>query len=146
MTKKKSKKRSVSNSVVPPDAPTLFIDICAWSHRLSEALTELGAPFVALTQHLPANTPDEKWLSEVGKQGWILLTRDENIRRRPNELQAFRAHGVIGFVLTAGNASAADTATLVSRFYPKLIRTAQSAKPPAMFSITLAGRISKLKL
>lgn len=146
MTKKKSKKRSVSNSVVPPDAPTLFIDICAWSHRLSEALTELGAPFVALTQHFPANTPDEKWLSEVGKQGWILLTRDKHIRRRPNELQAFRDNGVIAFVLTAGDASAADTADLVKRLYPKLIRRARAAKPPAMFSITLAGAINNIKL
>lgn len=146
MTKKKSKKRSASNNAVPPDAPTLFIDICAWSHRLGEALTELGAPFIALTQHFPSNTPDEKWLREVGKQGWILLTRDEKIRRRPNELQAFRDHGVIGFVLTAGNASAADTAALVSRVYPKLIRKAQATKPPAMFSVTLTGTISNIKL
>lgn len=146
MTKKKSKKRSGSNSVVPPDAPTLFIDICAWSHRLGEALTAVGALFIALTQHFPSNTPDEEWLREVGKQGWILLTRDEKIRRRPNELRAFRDHGAIGFVLTAGNASAADTAALVTRVYPKLIHKAKTAKPPAMFSVTLAGTISQIKL
>lgn len=146
MTKKKSKKRSASNSVASPDAPTLFIDICAWSHRLRDALDALGAPYVALTEHFSANTPDEEWLQEVGKRCWILLTRDEKIRRRPNELQAFRDHGVIGFVLTAGNASAADTAALVTRLYPKLIRKAKAAKPPAMFTVTLTGTISQIKL
>ena len=146
LTKKKSKKRSVSNSAASPDVPTLFIDICAWSHRLRDALDALDAPYVALTQHFSTNTPDEEWLQEVGKRGWILLTRDERIRRRPNELQAFRNHGVIGFVLTAGNASAADTAALVTRLYPKLIRKAKAAKPPAMFTVTLAGTISQIKL
>jgi len=109
-------------------------------------LTAVGALFIALTQHFPSNTPDEEWLREVGKQGWILLTRDEKIRRRPNELRAFRDHGAIGFVLTAGNASAADTAALVTRVYPKLIHKAKTAKPPAMFSVTLAGTISQIKL
>ena len=145
MTKKKSKKHSVSNSVVPPDAPTLFIDICAWSHRLGDALTELGAPFVALNQHFPQNTPDNVWLQEAGKRHWVVLTRDKHIRRRPNELQAFRDNGVIAFVLTAGDASAADTADLVKRLYPKLIRKAQGTKPPAMFSVTLAGAIMPIK-
>lgn len=145
MTKKKSKKHSVSNSVVPPDAPTLFIDICAWSHRLGEALTQLDAPFVALNQHFPQNTPDDVWLKEVGKRHWVVLTRDKHIRRRPNELQAFRDNGVIAFVLTAGDASAADTAALVCGIYPKLIRKAQATKPPAMFSITLKGTIAKIK-
>jgi hypothetical protein len=113
---------------------------------LGDALTELGAPFIALNQHFPQNTPDEVWLKEAGKRHWVVLTRDKNIRRRPNELQAFRDSGVIAFVLTAGDASAADTAVLVKRVYPKLIRKAQSSKPPAMFSITLGGAISQIKL
>lgn len=146
MTKKKSKKRSASSSAVPPDAPTLFIDICAWSRPLGEALTELGAPFVALHQFFPQHTPDAEWLKEAGKRCWIVLTRDKHIRRRPNELQAFRDSRVTAFVLTAGDASAVDTAALVSRLYPKIIRKAQATKPPAMFSITLAGAINPIKL
>lgn len=113
---------------------------------MGDALTELGAPFVALNQHFPQNTPDEVWLKEAGKRRWVVLTRDKNIRRRPNELQAFRDSGVIVFVLTAGDASAADTATLVSRLYLRLIRKAQATKAPAMFSVTLAGAISQIKL
>lgn len=75
-----------------------------------------------------------------------MLTRDKNIRRKPNELRAFKEHGVIGFVLTSGDASAADTAALVTAIYPKLIRKVRGVKPPAMFSITLAGTIAPIKL
>jgi hypothetical protein len=53
---------------------------------------------------------------------------------------------VIGFVLTSGDASANDTAALVAAAYPKLIRKVRGIKPPAMFSITLAGAITSIKL
>ena len=111
---------------------------------MGDALTALGAPFISLSKHFPQNTPDEVWLKEAGKRGWIVLTRDRHIRRRPNELMIFRESNVIAFVLTAGDASAADTATLVKRIYPKLIRKAQATKPPAMYSVTQAGIISKI--
>ena len=144
--KKKSKKRSASNNAAPPDTPVLFIDRCAWSHKLGEALTNIGAPFIPHHEKFKPACPDEEWLEAVGKQGWIVLTRDKNIRRKPNELRAFQEHSVIGFVLTSGDASAADTAALVTAVYLKLIRKAKGTKPPAMFSITLAGAITPIKL
>lgn len=146
MTKKKSKKHSASNNAAPPDTPVLFIDRCAWSHKLGEALTEISAPFIPHHEKFKPACPDEEWLETAGKQGWIVLTRDKNIRRKPNELRAFKEHGVIGFVLTSGDASAADTAALVAAVYLKLIRKAKGTKPPAMFSITLAGAITPIKL
>lgn len=146
MTKKKSKKRSVSSSVSPPNTPVLFIDRCAWSHKLGEALTKIGAPFIPHNEKFKPACPDDEWLKAVGMLGWIVLTRDKNIRRKPNEIRAFRQYGVIGFVLSSGDASAADTAALVTAVYPKLIQKANDAKPPAMFSITLSGAINPIKL
>ena len=124
----------------------LFIDRCAWSHKLGDALTNIGAHFIPHHEKFEPACPDETWLEVAGKQGWVVLTRDKNIRRKPNELRAFREHGVIGFVLTSGDASAADTAALVTAVYPKLIRKAKGTKPPAMFSITPAGAITLVKL
>lgn len=109
MTKKTSKKRSASNNAGPPNPPPLFIDRCAWSNRLGDALTELGIPFIPHHDCFAPACPDEDWLEVAGKKGWIVLTRDKNIRRKPNELRAFREHGVIAFVLTGGDATAADT-------------------------------------
>ena len=73
-----------------------------------------------------------------------MLTRDKAIRRKPNELRAFRENKVIAFALASGNASAEDTAQLVVALYPQFLRKVRAAKPPVMFSVTLAGTISQV--
>ncbi len=148
--KTKSKKRFASNSVAPPDfpagTPLLFVDRCAWSRRLGEALRNAGIPFVAHDDKFAKNCADVDWLPVVGREEWIVITRDKNIRRKPNELKAFRDAKVIAFALASGNASAEDTARLVVGLYPKILRKTRGAKPPAMFSVTLAGTISPVRL
>jgi hypothetical protein len=146
LTKKRSKKPSASNNVAPPDAPPLFVDRCAWSNSLGKALTERDIPFIPHHDRFAPACPDEEWLEVAGKEGWIVLTRDKNIRRKPNELRAFREHGVIAFVLTGGDATAADTAVLVTALYPRMLRKLKGAKPPAMFTLTMAGSIGVIKL
>lgn len=81
----------------------------------------------------------------AGREGWIVLTRDQAIRRKPNELKAFREAKLIMFALASGNASAEDTARLVVMLYPKMLRKAKSATPPAMFSVTLSGSINPVR-
>lgn len=81
----------------------------------------------------------------AGREAWIVITRDQAIRRKPNELRAFREAKLIMFALASGNASAEDTARLVVSLYPKILRKAQSSKPPAMFSVTLAGSINPVR-
>jgi predicted nuclease of predicted toxin-antitoxin system len=142
LTKKKSKKPSASNSAASPEPITLFVDRCAWSRLLGEALDEIGANYIAHHQRFAPAAPDEEWLAVAGQEAWIVLTRDKRIRRRPAELDAFREHKVIVFVLAAGNASAAETAELVSRLYKKILRLAKQAQPPVMYSLTRSG-ISK---
>lgn len=144
--KTKSKKRSASSSAAPPDAPPLFIDRCAWSRRLGEALRSAGIPFIAHHEKFEPACPDEEWLEVAGNAGWIVLTRDKAIRRKANELRAFCEHKVIAFALASGNASAEDTAQLVVALYPRFLRKVQCAKPPAMFSVTLVGTISPVRL
>jgi hypothetical protein len=146
LTKKKSKRRSVSSSASQPDTPLLFVDRCAWSIRLGEALTTANIAFIPHHHRFAPDCPDEEWLPVAGKSGWVVLTRDKNIRRKPNELQAFKKNLVLAIVLSSGQASASDTASLVVSLYPKLMRKIQTAKPPAMFTVTLAGTISKIKL
>lgn len=138
---RKSRKRSASNSAARPEPPLLFIDRCAWSRKLGEALQAAGIAYAAHHDHFPDDCPDEDWLKTVGDRGWIVLTRDQWIRRKPNELQAFRDHKVIAFVLTGGNASASNTADLVVKLHAKIIAKAKAATPPAMYVMTMAGAI-----
>lgn len=90
-----------------PDSggPTLFIDRDAWSHRLDLALRAAGIAFVAHREHFDDDMPDPEWLTQVGQHGWIVLTRDQRIRNRPNELRAAREARLHVFALTSGNLS-----------------------------------------
>lgn len=81
----------------------------------------------------------------AGREGWIVITRDQAIRRKANELQAFRDANLIVFVLASGNATAADTARLVVGLYSRIIRKALGTTRPAMFSVTLAGGINPVR-
>lgn len=74
-----------------------------------------------------------------------MITRDQAIRRKPNELQVFRDAKVILFALASGNATAEDTAKLMVGLYPRILRKAAAATPPAMFSVTLAGGINPVR-
>lgn len=141
-----SRKRSASNSGSPPDTtPPLFIDRCAWSRKLGDELDQAGIPFIAHHQKFAPACPDEEWIAEADKHGWIVITRDQAIRRKPNELKAFRDTRLIMFALASGNASAEDTARLVVSLYQKILRKARGTAPPAMFSITLAGGINQVR-
>lgn len=99
----------------PPERFTLFIDREAWSGKLGAALRLANIPFEAHRDHFAHDTPDVDWLREVGRKGWLVLTRDQNIRRKPNELAALREAGVILFAFTSGNLSAQETADIVVR-------------------------------
>lgn len=109
------------------------------------ALKEVGIPYIAHHEKFAPACPDEEWLTAVGKEDWIVVTRDQNIRRKANELKAFRDAKLIVFVLASGNASAADTAALVVNLYPKFLKLAHAAKPPAMFSVSLKQTITQLR-
>jgi hypothetical protein len=146
LPKPTSKKRSASNSASPPDAARrLFIDRCAWSRRLGEALAAANIPFIAHHEKFAPACPDEEWMTEAGRHKWIVITRDQAIRRKPNELKAFREAKLVMFALASGNASAEDTARLVVDLYLKILRKAQASKPPAMYSVTLAGNINPVR-
>lgn len=136
------------NTAAPPDAapaPTLFIDRDLWSRRLDAALREAGVPFVAHRDLFEGDTPDVVWIAEVGRRGWVVLTRDQEIRRRPNELAAVRAARIHLFALTSGNLSAADTAELCVAAWPAVRRAVAAHAAPAIFSITRGARVAWIK-
>lgn len=126
--------------------PTLFVDRDAWSRALGDALLGAGIRFVAHHQRFAPDTPDTEWLGVAGREGWLVLTRDQNIRRRPHELAAVKAAGVCMFVLAQGNLSAAETAGIVTGAWPRMQRAARGARRPAIFTLTRGGDMRKLAL
>lgn len=59
--------------------------------------------------HFADRTPDTEWLSLVGAKGWVVITHDEQIRYKANELAAVMQHGV-AMLLVVGHAPYAKLA------------------------------------
>jgi hypothetical protein len=52
--------------------------------------------------------PDERWLHDAGVHGWVVVTKDERIRRRPREKSAFLKAKARVVCLTPGGLTMAE--------------------------------------
>lgn len=97
-----------------------------------------------LHEHFPPPTPDREWLLEVGRRGWVVLTKDQRIHRRRIELDALLSAGVAAFVLTSGNMSGTATANAFVLAYPRIRKTLRDFAPPLVAAVHANGRLRML--
>lgn len=85
---------------------------------------------------------DEIWLRDVGARGWVVLTKDDAIRRRPAERDALIDASVRVFCLTAAQLRGAEQ---LARFAENRERILRRARQPGPFIYGVyAGRIARL--
>lgn len=109
----------------------LFIDRCARSAALGQALNEGGIHFIAHHERFSHDTPDEIWLSAAADKSWLVVTRDQRIRSRANELAARQRARLHVFVFTQGGLTAAETGSILMRCHAAMVRQAARVAPPA---------------
>lgn len=73
--------------------------------------------------HFKPNTPDEEWIGEVGRRGWIAVTRDARIRYSPLALSILMHSKTQLFVLV-GKLTTREAAELFLRWRDKVVETA----------------------
>ena len=87
-----------------PDQPAFLIDRSLGREHLAAALTDLG-----LTVHTLASVwgeaaaqdlDDETWLAYAGTNDWVVLMKDDKIRRRPAERELRGGKRVLDSELT----------------------------------------------
>lgn len=132
---------------MPPETSgtVLFIDRDLWSRKLDAALRAAAIPFEAHRDHFADDMPDPQWLLEVGTGGWAVVTRDQRIRHRANELAAVRQARMHVFALTSGNLSAAASAEVLLAAWPAVQRALAETAPPMLWSITRGGVVRRIK-
>ena len=139
-----SGKPSASSIDSPPEPRALFIDRCAWSGALGRGLSEAHIPFVAHRDLFEHDVPDEVWLAAAADKGWLVVTRDQRIRYRANELAAMRRARLHVFVFTQGGLTGAETGSILVRCHPSMVRHAALVPAPAFFSLTRSGDVKRL--
>ncbi|MGH9733526.1 MAG: hypothetical protein ACRD8A_02905 [Candidatus Acidiferrales bacterium] len=126
-----------------PDDFILYLDenLCNCAPVLT-ALQENNIPHERHLAHFGSGTPDHEWLPFVGRNGWVLLTRDQNIRYRGIEHSRVMRYGVREFVFKAGNLHKDELAKVLIIALPKMREICQKFDPPFIASITELGVVN----
>ena len=144
--RKPSRKRSAASSTGLPDSVVFYLDESIYSRVLVEALRAAGARLEHVRGAVPAGLPDAEWLAIAGRNGWIVLMRDQRIRYRTIERDALKRAAVGAFVFTGGQATARDTAEAIVPKLRKMGSIATSERKPFLYSLSARGSLTRVPL
>jgi hypothetical protein len=75
------------------------VERSAGRYAVPDALRHAGLEVHILDDYFDPTTSDDIWLAYAGQRGWIVITKDYNIRRHRVALNALIRNGVKAFVL-----------------------------------------------
>jgi len=120
-----------------------FFDNCL-APRISRAIAALDHEHrvVHLSERFPRDTPDASWISSLGREReWVIISGDLRISRSKAELEAWKESGLTAFFLASGwgQMSLWDTAWRIVKWWPLIVRQAQSVRAGAGFVVPVTG-------
>lgn len=134
-----SRKPSVAK---PPDGTVFFIDRSLGIEPIRGALIDEGLSVEIHDDHFKRDEEDHVWLREIGRSGWVILTKDQRLRYRPLEVTALRSSGARVFVLVAGNLRGSEIAAVFVSALANIYRILHAHQGPFVARITKSGQIT----
>lgn len=96
-------------------------------------------------KHFSANSvPDDVWLPEVGRQGWIVLTHDKKFNSNASERAAVVQHEVGVFVLWGADATLWERVRFLAKVWDKLLDKAAHERRPFIWSFSRSGAAKRI--
>jgi len=122
-----------------------FVDRSLGRHSVPGSLATAVTPSERVVAHddeFAQDTEDVVWLKEVSRRGWVILTKDTNLRRNEVERVAIVEACATVFTLGRGDLDAEGMAQTFIAALP-VIRRALRRFPPALFAtVTRSGAVS----
>ena len=109
--------------------PTFYVDRCL-GKLVAAALREAGADVRLHDDHFTQAERDADWIPVVSANGWVILTKDKNIRRVCGEREAVILANARVVTLCSGNMRGADMAALFVGNLGAMETLVTSARPP----------------
>jgi len=100
-----------------------------------------------MPDHFPQHesTPEESdrdWLKLAGERGWVVLSKNENIRRNQIEIAEILKSGVAAFISTASNITADELAASFLTAMPAIRRVLQRYERPVLATVSRSGTVT----
>jgi hypothetical protein len=118
------------------DRPVIafFIDRSLGRKHLAQVLGNLGFTVHTMAsvygEQVAQELDDERWLADAGERNWVVLMKDDAIRRRPAERDALSDAKVRAFCLTNAQLRAAEQS---ARFVGNISRIQRQAEKPGPY-------------
>ncbi len=127
-------------NTTPASEPVFFLD---WSicNRLVIAALRDHVAIELHGDHFAQNEFDTNWLAEVGRRGWVVITKDAMIRRRSEEIAAAYAANVGLFIFNSGNLPSQETAQAILTALSEMQRFAREQPRPFVAIVDRYGGV-----
>jgi len=127
----------------PPESLVFFVDRSLGRKVIPGALRAAGAAVRVHDDFFPQDAKDQVWLAEVGRHGWIVLTKDKHIRYREVEIQALLAANVGCFILTArGDLSGVEVGQIFVKALPAMKKLCEATARPFIARVSRDGNVT----
>ncbi len=107
-------------------------------------MRDAGVQARAHDDHFQQNTPDAEWLIDVGRRGWVVLTKDKNIRVNAIERAALVRASVACFMLGRGDLTGAAMGRAFVDALPRMRRVLRRYDVPLAASVTAQAGVRVL--
>jgi len=122
---------------------TFFLDHQIGRFQVAAALRTAGAHVEVHLEHFAGDTPDTEWIPQIALRDWVLITKDQNIRRNPLERAAYESAKLRGFVITGTDMTGEELGALLVQCLRGMVRRAAGRPGPFLFTISRTGVFSK---
>jgi PIN like domain len=124
---------------------TFFIDRCLGSKLIVEQLRGVGISVEVHDDHFDKNAKDVDWLPEVGRRGWVVLTKDKSIGKNLLERTAVTNADIRMFTFASQSLSGQDMVAILLNAIVSMQEFVRKHPAPFIAKIYRDGRIDMWK-
>jgi PIN like domain len=126
-----------------PHKPTIFIDRNAGGKIFRDLIVKAGIQVVLHAEYFTDDTtPDDVWLDEISRQGWIMVTGDKATMRDLLFLQKLaRSKARVFFINALNGGSREEKAQCVINAYEKMLKICREREPPLFWQFNRGGEV-----
>ena len=107
---------------------------------VAEAVRRMHEDVIWLEDEFAHDVPDEEWLAEAGRKGWLVITHDRKIRTRPGERRAIMENGVGCFIMTyRQDLKKGEIVVLISSTLEEMERRFEETPKPFIYTVSKSG-------
>ena len=109
---------------------------------VAEALKMVRDDIRWLEDEFTHDAKETEWLPEIGRRGWLVITRDKRIRSRPGERKALLDAGVGCFILTQKQSLTRwEFLKLLTRTLDEMQSIFRETERPFVFGVSRTGEL-----